>query len=233
MDYIIETDFEGPGFVAVPNHVAQRRGLSPDALGVLVYLASQPRGFIARWSAVCAHFGMGKDRWQRIARELRVVGAMDAQPIRGARGRVIGRCVSVRWPRPPVEVEPGAESREIPLSDRKPGKPAAGKSAKSSREIRQVEPENPAPYKDERKTHGAKSRATASRRSPPDGGGGSPVANGDVAPLPDVAALSAFQRDQIRRGASLTVAGRVVPAVSVDMLALQRALRLLERGAVA
>lgn len=150
MDYIIETDFQGPGFVAVPNHVAQRAGLAPEALGLLVYLASQPRGFIVRWSAICAHFGMGKDRWQRIARDLRDIGAMRVENVRGAGGRVIGRRVLVRWPDPVAAVPVSTESRESPLSDQKPGFPAAGKSAKSSGKIRQSEPENPALYKEEK-----------------------------------------------------------------------------------
>ena len=136
VDYIVETDFQGPGFVAVPNHVAQRRGLAPEALGLLVYLASQPRGFIVRWSVICDHFGMGKDRWQRIGRDLRAIGAMQVQEVRGAGGRIIGRRVVVRWPDPqPVEAVV-AESGEIPLSDRKPEKPAPGKSAKVSGKTR-------------------------------------------------------------------------------------------------
>lgn len=176
MDYIIETDFQGPGFVAVPNHVAQRPGFPPDALGVLVYLASQPRGFIVRWSVVCGHFGIGKDRWQRIARDLREIGAMEVQTMRGPGGRILGRRVLVRWPEAVAEPAPqdsaSAESGETRLSDLKPENPAAGKPAKVSRKIRQSEPENPAPYKDQRKKKGARGARASSRRSPLGSGGG-------------------------------------------------------------
>jgi len=146
MDYTIETEFQGSGFVAVPNHVAQDQRLSPDALGVLVYLASLPKGYILRVGTVQERFGFGKDRWQRIARELRAVGAMRSQRISGAGGRWIGERVSVRWPEP-VEQDQETGSRK----NRKPEKPEAGKSANRSRIIRQSEPENPALYKDKEK----------------------------------------------------------------------------------
>lgn len=157
MDYIIETNFQGSGFVAVPNHVAQNAALSPEALGVLVYFGSLPRGYLMRVASVLERFAMGKDRWQRIARELRDAGAMTTEIVRGAGGRAVGRRVSVRWP-DPVE---NTESRKIPLSDRKPEKPAAGKPAKVSRKIRQSEPEKPAPYKEERKKKGGGARIAA------------------------------------------------------------------------
>ena len=161
MDYQIQTEFQGPGFVAVPNSVAQSPDISADALGVLVYLASQPHGFIARVAVIQERFGMGKDKWQRIARELRDLGAMQSHAIRGTGGRVIGKRVVVRWPELPTSDEASAtESRETRPSDRKPEKPAAGKSAKASREIRQSEPENPAPYKEEKIT---KARRGAAR----------------------------------------------------------------------
>lgn len=176
MDYIIETNFQGPGFVAVPNAVAQSADLSPEALGVLVYLASLPRGFVLRVSSVMERFKMGKDRWQRIAREFRDVGVMPQKPeiVRGAGGRAVGRRVSVRWP----EVTASTESRENQLSDRKPEKPADGKPAKVSRKTRQSERENPAPYKEQEKEKGrvacqAAPRASASRApvARPMGGG--------------------------------------------------------------
>jgi hypothetical protein len=175
MEYRIETRFQGPGFVAVPNHVAQNVDLPPDALGVLVYLASLPHGWRLDWRDVCARFGIGKDRWQRIARDLRACGAMvdDIEAARGPRGRLSGHRVLVRWPdakpeavkgdvsEKPAETGNVTESRKIRLSaaksDRKPGFPAAGKSAKPSGQIRQTERANPAPYKYQDKKQGGRS----------------------------------------------------------------------------
>jgi len=146
MDYLIETNFTGPNFVMVPNSVAQDAALSPEALGVLVYLASLPRGFIARVSVIRDRFGIGKEKWQRIARELRAAGAMTVEPLRGPGGKVYGKRTVITWP----GASETTEGRETRLSDRRPGKPADGKPAKQGRETRQTGPRNPAPYKDQR-----------------------------------------------------------------------------------
>lgn len=226
MDYIVETDFQGPGFVAVPNHVAQRRGLAPEALGLLVYLASQPRGFIVRWSVICDHFGMGKDRWQRIGRDLRAIGAMQVQEVRGAGGRIIGRRVVVRWPEPqPVEAV-GTESREIPLSDRKPEKPAAGKPAKVSREIRQSERENPASYKDKDEKEGAREKAgRVAARSASPRSDATRAATGREGEGAQAASLTAFQRARVLAGQSCLIGGVPVVPGSPQFDALRQALR--------
>jgi hypothetical protein len=226
MDYIVETDFQGPGFVAVPNHVAQRRGLAPEALGLLVYLASQPRGFIVRWSVICDHFGMGKDRWQRIGRDLRAIGAMQVQEVRGSGGRVIGRRVVVRWPDPmPVEAV-GTESGQIPLSDRKPEKPAPGKPAKVSGQIRKSERENPAPYKDKDEKEGTREKAgrAAARCASPrsDATRAATGREGEGAQAPS---LTAFQRARLLAGQSVLIDGVPVVPGSPSFEAMAQALR--------
>ena len=176
MDYQIQTEFQGPGYVAVPNAVAQSPDISADALGVLVYLASQPRGFLARVAVIQERFGMGRDKWQRIARELRNLGAMELQVIRGAGGRAIGRRMVVRWPDLKASHAEGVtESRETRCSDRKPENPTVGKPAKDYRETRKEVPENPAPYKEERIT---KARRRAAR---PQAG---PAATGALGTVP-------------------------------------------------
>jgi len=149
VDYLIETNFQGPGFVAVPNHVVDDERLSPDALGVLVWLARRPVGFIARTVSIRERFGIGKDRWQRIARELRAAGAIQRVPVRLASGAFSGWRYEVRWPEPAAAVDEVLTiSRETRPMDHKPGNPAAGKPAKGCRKTRQRVPENPAPYKD-------------------------------------------------------------------------------------
>lgn len=150
MDYQIQTQFQGPGFVAVPNAVAQCPDLSAEALGVLVYLASLPHGTLARVATIRERFGFGKDKWQRIARELREAGAMELRSIRGNGGHVIGKMMAVQWPDVEASKEAApAESRETRHSDREPGNPAVGKPATESRKTRKKVPENPAPYKEE------------------------------------------------------------------------------------
>lgn len=226
VDYIVETDFQGPGFVAVPNHVAQRRGLAPEALGLLVYLASQPRGFIVRWSVICDHFGMGKDRWQRIGRDLRAIGAMQVQEIRGAGGRVIGRRVVVRWPDPVAVHADVAESGVFPLSDRKPEKPAPGKPAKVSGQIRKSERENPAPYKDKDEKEGGREKAgRAAARSASPRSDATRAATGREGEGVQAASLTAFQRSRIWAGQSCLIGGVPVLPGSPQFDGLRQALR--------
>jgi len=136
MDYIVETQFEGPGFVAVPNAVAQMPGLSPDALGMLVWLASLPKGYAIRRATLLERFSIGKDRWQRIARDLSAVGALVVEKKRGPDGRFSTRYL-VRWPDPSAvaaEPEPGfpAPGEPAPVNPPKMG----GKPAKSGRKTR-------------------------------------------------------------------------------------------------
>lgn len=214
MDYIVETDFEGPNFVMVPNAVARSGRLSPEALGVLVYMASLPRGYLVRVGCIQEAFAMGKDRWQRIARELRACGAMQMEAVRGPGGRVIGRRVVVRWPNfeaaaLPLEPDQAAvstESRVSRPSDRKPGFPTVGKPANVSRETRQSGRRNPAPYKEQIKKTG-----------------------GEVAKPPqasvDLAKLSPFQRSRVLAGQSVLVDGVTLKAGSPEMQAVRALLR--------
>jgi len=202
MDYQIETQFEGPGFVAVPNEVAQSGKLSPEALGVLVYLASLPRGFLVRVCSIRETFALGRDKWQRIARELREVGAMDLREARGPGGRVIGKRMAVRWP-------DLTDSRETRSSDREPGKPTVGKPAKQDRETRKTGPANPVPYKEEtQKTE----RATVKPPAPRQPRRLPPVGVGAVGSEPDGQAegLDAFQRACLREGKTVLVSGALL-----------------------
>lgn len=98
MNFLIETDFQGPGFVAVPNYVLDIPELQPDALGVLVFLARLPKGFVLRPTVIMERFAMGRDKWQRIARELRDLGALRLVQHRDHKGQIIGSSYAVRWP---------------------------------------------------------------------------------------------------------------------------------------
>jgi len=116
MDYLIEFDFEGPGFVAVPNRVFDDHRLSMEAVAVLGYLArlAGKRSGVVRVSAIRKRYRCGKDRWQRIARELRAVGALRDEYARTADGREIVRCLKFGWPPETCEPENPAHRAENP-----------------------------------------------------------------------------------------------------------------------
>lgn len=133
MTISIQTAFQGPGFVAVPNEFAQEQRLSLEARGLLIWFAAHPEGFHVTVNAVREANGIGKDKWQRIARELRAVGALENVKIRSPKGTIIGEVLSVRWP----EYGPARQKPENPAAGvQKPGKPAAGKPGHNR-------PENP------------------------------------------------------------------------------------------
>lgn len=150
-NYKIKTRFQGVGFVAVPNYVAQSSKVGADALGVLTYLASLPDEWNVRVADIMARFNFGKDRWQRIAKELRDMGAFERQEIRDASGRITGWDMAVQWPSPEY-CQP--QERENPVSGenhQERENPAAGLPAKKMRKTRKSERDFPAPYKEERK----------------------------------------------------------------------------------
>lgn len=131
MDYIIETRFQGSGYVAVPNYVAQHPDISADALGVLVWLASLPKGFATRRDTICKRFKFGKDKWQRVARDLQAVGALEVVTDRNQDGTFARRYV-VQWPAVPTVAENPAP---VPaMADNPPEN--CGKPAKTGRIIR-------------------------------------------------------------------------------------------------
>lgn len=104
----IKIEFQGPGFVAVPNHVAAMVAdglLSASALGCLVVMALRPVGSEWSVSAIQKACGVGDFAWRRIAKELRLVKAFEADDLeRGAGGKLAGRVWVVRWPEKAVKV---------------------------------------------------------------------------------------------------------------------------------
>lgn len=234
-DYVIQTEFEGPGFVAVPNYVAQDVNLTPEALGVLVWLASQPMGFVCRVAGVRERFGMGKDKWQRIARELRAAGAMRNVRMRsGNSGRMSGSHYIVRWPDPKgggidlahEEMGRPSISRKTRPMDHKPGFPSDGKPAKGCRKTRQRVPGNPAPYKEKEKHQ---EPAALSEKSE----GGQNGKTDAQAAMPGLWDLSDLQKSMLRAGNELvTRDGRTVKPIEPAYIALQQALFTTEGAAL-
>lgn len=98
--HYFQFEFGGPGFVAVPNHVARLVSggrLSAEALGVLVVMALHPpgsRGGVAETLAAC---GIGVFVWRRVSKELRDVGALIDGPVKRLHGRFCGGFV-FGWP---------------------------------------------------------------------------------------------------------------------------------------
>lgn len=99
----IQIEFQGPGFVAVPNHVVDMIGgrLSCEAFAALVALAKLPVGSEWSVSGICAKLGFSRRSWERASRDLRAVGALfdaEGDVCRGADGKIRGRVLAVRWP---------------------------------------------------------------------------------------------------------------------------------------
>ena len=194
MDYIVELEFDGPGFVAVPNGVVDDARLSAEALAVLVYLARLAGGRgprIVRVAAICKRFDFGKDKWQRIARELRAVGALSDNFGRTDDGRNIVRSLVVGWP-----------------------KPAQPVSRKTRRTGKTCEPENPAhtaenPAQVSRKTRLLKEQHTAAR-------GGSQAAKPRAAGGSEVKSDRAAARFASSRGETSRAAGKRDGLASAD-----------------
>ena len=172
-DCIVQTEFQGPGFVAVPNHVADDDRLSADALGVLVWMAAKPNGFTIRRATILKRFGMNKKRWQRIRRELIAAGAATETTVQdNATGRIYGSGLVVRWPEQQAKVEaPKPRSRREEPGDPKGvsrgGEP--GDPKRVSRDPLGVPPRTPegSPYKEQEEYKGARARARASQKPAP------------------------------------------------------------------
>lgn len=153
---LIETDFQENPFIAVPRHVVAMVGkrfaeseggpevpFSAEALGVLVWLALRPRGAQIAVPAIMRATGLGKDRWQRVARELRAVGALSLQPVTCLQsGRVLGKGYAVRWPDAKLKATAPKAGKS---GSRVAVKPKAGKSGSGAGKSGSVQPGNPAP----------------------------------------------------------------------------------------
>jgi len=64
----------GQRFGILPRSIPQDLRLPPDARLVASWLATQAEGFQIVVSVLCAHLGLTKGRWQRIARQLQAAG---------------------------------------------------------------------------------------------------------------------------------------------------------------
>lgn len=176
--------------------------------------------------------GLGRDARRKAFAALEAAGVIAWHIARNERGAITAKTLCVD---PSACLAP--ENQAHGEIHHAPEKPAGGFPVDASTEIRPSTAcgSGDNKEKERKKERAAKARAAAGRRSPPDGGGVQPLASdttrSDVASV-DLGALSVLQRDQIRRGASVLVAGAVVAAFSPEMAALQAALAQAERGEV-
>ena len=221
---IIQTEFQQVPFVAVPRDVIKMvgQGLSAEALGVLVWLAARPVGAQVQVPTIQRAFGVGKDKWQRIARELRAVGALIVEPLRcNETNKVYGKAYLVRWP----------ESRKNQLSEN-PQKPKAGKSGYRAGKSGHEKPENPAPIKEQRikekRAHDQNARKSGRFASPQNAASrpSTQKQNGQAqSAAPDVSILTPYQRSALLRGEKVLIAGAVCDPASQHGAALVAAVR--------
>jgi len=219
--YEIHAQFKGPGYVPVPNYVAQSAGISPEALGVLTYLASLRTGSVVRVCQIMERGLFSRDRWLRIAKELRDCGALVKEPVRGVGGKVIGSRIIADWPTPEALERAEAERRHALAQDRRrksrdrgsdnptvgeTPSPTVGLSDGNRRIIRSNPSDNPTPSKDKNKNHGATAstgsqgrrsaaqRKGAATRRPSTGGNGKAAS---AAPRPGGAPVDAERMAEI------------------------------------
>ena len=134
-------------------------GLSADALAALLFLKRQKdKGReIFRVKTIMARFRWGKDKWQRVRRELIAAGAFRSHVVRDPEsGKIVRNWVTVSWPK-----------------NRGPENPVAGLDR---------EPENPAPGPDNPALVGRKTRLLNKQKKRggaprPKAGGAPPRAN--------------------------------------------------------
>lgn len=95
----IRTAFPAPPFVMFPRDLAQTPGgLSADALGVLLFLASFPDGFTVHRAQILSRFEFSRHKWGRIRRELEATGCLRSVATRTPGGKLAGRHLEITFP---------------------------------------------------------------------------------------------------------------------------------------
>lgn len=216
----LQIEFQGPGFVAVPNHVAAMVPdlLSAEALGVMVRLALLPAGSHWNVATVQKLLGVARHTWLRISRELRAVGALSDSALTGDDGRHRGRVLAICWPDAPVPVRAKTHRRSDFPTVGKPGrvgveKPTVGKPHLRSSQDDVIIEENEHPR--------AGARAGANTKT-----GESAVPDGNGALSPGKKPMTRFERSAVLSGQTVIVSGRVIVAGSPEAEALRRVLRM-------
>lgn len=217
-------------FAMVPNALWDMP-ISLKAKGLFAFLLTFRDGSAPTVALIESALSIGKDARQAAFRELESVGLAGWSLKTDRANRIVGREMWISS-RPLLQAAACARKPENPADgSRKPGKPAVGKPAQTSRKTRASEPENPAhkeQYKQEKR--GPASARPVHRQPPrlPHESGGASVDPVKAAAL--VGAASGAVRQMIRKGETVLIGGQLVQPGSPDMLTLQAALRDLERG---
>lgn len=124
MDHQHKNRRPSTGFTQVPDALIDDTTLSLEAKAVLIWVCSRPDGYICRTSLMQSRFGIGREKWQRIFRELRDVGAITSEWQKCPRtGRMVGRCYEWCWEKwfttpESRETRPSVKPRETPTESR-------------------------------------------------------------------------------------------------------------------
>lgn len=170
--YLLQFDPPQVGFSMVPNRALEDVRLSIEARGALAWMASRPRGWRLSVSDALLALGCGRDRWQRICRELRAVGALARRPMRAADGRILGWLYVVSWApwvdgdgvraAPPAPAAKPSAQGSLPL----PAAPAHSVSRETRSTVGAQGPENPVDGSTVSRVSGISARTNAEHPAP-------------------------------------------------------------------
>ena len=103
-------------YTNISMNIMDDQELSADALGVLVYLLSRPDDWKTKTSQLCQRFNCGKDKMQRILREIEAAGYMRRYKIRNDDGTFL--CMADVFESPvQAHPEPGYPEPGFPALD--------------------------------------------------------------------------------------------------------------------
>lgn len=129
-DYLLRIKKPAQNFTMIPNETLCDDRLSSDALGVLCWLLMHPDAYLMRVSNVKKRFKFGKDKWQRIARELRSAGYVESIRVTDESGKIVGHTYEISSVGSVDFSEP-----KTAIKNHRPENPACGENHR---------PENPA-----------------------------------------------------------------------------------------
>ena len=108
------------GYTAIPNAVARDESLSIEARGLLCLLMSYADGWTFRASHIQKMCGVGRDKYQGMARQLRDAGYLSIEPQQDEKGQFSGHVWVINdTPEPPENRVPEntAVGKQSPLSN--------------------------------------------------------------------------------------------------------------------
>jgi hypothetical protein len=83
-------------------HTDTLTSLSAEAVAAWTYLSTKPPGWKVRVEEVRAHYGWGDFTWRKVSKELRERGLLTSEALRGSRGKIVAREITIH------SISPGA-----------------------------------------------------------------------------------------------------------------------------